>query len=50
MSAQAFGTSTTVIGGGVGTLMVVGIWWVKFPMLRDIDRFEELEPVPTGTE
>ncbi len=50
MAAQAFGTSTTVVAGGLGTLAVVGIWWVKFPMLRDIDRFEELEPVPTGPE
>ena len=50
MVAQAFGTSTTVVAGGVGTLMVVGIWWVKFPMLRDIDRFEELEPAPTEAE
>ena len=50
MAAQAFGTSTTVVAGGVGTLMVVSIWWMKFPMLRDIDRFEELEPDPTGSE
>jgi predicted MFS family arabinose efflux permease len=43
MLAQAFGTSATVIGGGVGTLAVVGIWWFAFPSLRRIDRFEELE-------
>jgi predicted MFS family arabinose efflux permease len=43
MVAQAFGTSATVIGGGVGTLAVVGIWWFAFPSLRRIDRFEELE-------
>ena len=39
MVAQAFGTSATVIGGGVGTLAVVGIWWFAFPSLRRIDRF-----------
>ena len=43
MVAQAVGTSATVIGGGVATLAVVGIWWFAFPSLRRIDRFEELE-------
>jgi hypothetical protein len=32
-----------VIGGGVGTLVVVGVWAVAFPSLRRIDRFEDLE-------
>lgn len=49
MAAQAFGTSATVIGGGVATLAVVGIWWFAFPSLRQIDRFEELEHDPTGS-
>jgi predicted MFS family arabinose efflux permease len=49
MAAQAFGTSATVIGGGVATLAVVGIWWFAFPSLRHIDRFEELEHDPTGS-
>jgi MFS family permease len=43
MVAQAVGTSATVIGGGVATLAVVGIWWFAFPSLRSIDRFEDLE-------
>ncbi|MEO8267433.1 MAG: MFS transporter [Ilumatobacteraceae bacterium] len=43
MVAQAVGTSATVIGGGVATLAVVGIWWFAFPSLRLIDRFEEIE-------
>jgi MFS family permease len=43
MVAQAVGTSATVIGGGVATLVVVGTWWFAFPSLRTIDRFEELE-------
>ena len=34
MVAQAFGTSATVVGGGVATLGVVGIWWFAFPSLR----------------
>jgi predicted MFS family arabinose efflux permease len=43
VAAQAFGTPATVIGGGVGTLVVVGVWAVAFPSLRRIDRFEDLE-------
>lgn len=43
MIAQAIGTSATVIGGGVATLGIVGIWWFAFPSLRSIDRFEDLE-------
>ncbi len=41
---QAIGTPATVIGGGVGTLVVVGVWALAFPTLRRIDRFEDLEP------
>ena len=40
--AQAFGTSATVIGGGVATIAIVGVWWFSFPSLRDVDRFEDL--------
>lgn len=43
MVAQAVGTSATIIGGGVATLAVVGIWWFAFPSLRSIDRFDDLE-------
>ena len=32
-----------VIGGGVATLAIVGIWWIAFPSLRSIDRFADLE-------
>ena len=44
VAAQAFGTQAAVIGGGVATVAIVGIWWVRFPSLRDVDRFEELDP------
>ena len=40
---QAIGVPATVVGGGVGTLVVVGVWSVAFPSLRRVDRFEELE-------
>ncbi|MCU1358854.1 MAG: hypothetical protein JWN99_143 [Ilumatobacteraceae bacterium] len=42
--AQRFGTPATVIGGGLGTLAVVGVWAISFPQLRDIDKFDELDP------
>ena len=44
VAAQVFGTQAAVIGGGVATVAIVGIWWVRFPSLRDVDRFEELDP------
>lgn len=43
VAAQAFGTPATVVGGGIGTLIVVGVWATLFPALRRIDRFEDLE-------
>jgi predicted MFS family arabinose efflux permease len=43
VAAQAFGTPATVIGGGVATLGIVGVWWFGFPALRNIDKFSDLE-------
>ncbi|HNJ97718.1 MAG TPA: MFS transporter [Ilumatobacteraceae bacterium] len=40
--AQAVGTPATVIGGGIATIVVVGVWWLGFPSLRRVDRFEDL--------
>jgi len=40
--AQAAGTPATVIGGGIATILVVGAWWLWFPSLRDVDRFDDL--------
>jgi len=42
LAAQAFGTSATVIGGGVATMAIVGLWWFAFPSLRKVDRFDDL--------
>jgi MFS family permease len=39
---QAIGIPATVIGGGIATLAIVGAWWVGFPTLRNVDRFDEL--------
>jgi MFS family permease len=43
VAAQGFGTPATVIGGGVATLGIVGVWWFGFPALRKIDKFSDLE-------
>jgi len=37
------GTPATVIGGGIATMGIAGIWWLAFPALRDVDRFEDLQ-------
>jgi MFS family permease len=43
MAAQAFGAPAAVVGGGLATLAIVGVWWFAFPSLRTIDRFEDLD-------
>ena len=43
VASQLVGVPATVVGGGVATLGVVGIWWKLFPSLRKIDRFSDLE-------
>jgi MFS family permease len=42
LAGQAFGVPATVIGGGVATMAIVGVWWFSFPSLRDVDRLEDL--------
>lgn len=44
VAAQAIGVPATVVGGGVLTLGIVGVWWVKFKQIRNVDRFEDLQP------
>jgi predicted MFS family arabinose efflux permease len=43
VAAQAVGVPATVVGGGVLTLGIVGVWWMRFKQLRDVDRFEDLK-------
>ena len=43
-AAQAVGVPATVVGGGVLTLGIVGVWWFKFKEMRNVDRFEDLQP------
>ncbi len=48
-AAALIGTVGAVVSGGVGTLLVVALFWKVFPALSTADRFSELEPVtPTG--
>ncbi|MEY4606451.1 MAG: hypothetical protein RLY45_1211 [Actinomycetota bacterium] len=42
MVAQAVGTPATVVGGGIATVVIVGVFWVAFPPLRNVDRFDDL--------
>jgi hypothetical protein len=42
MAGQALGVSWAVVGGGLATLAIVGFWWVRFPALRNVDRFDDI--------
>jgi hypothetical protein len=42
LAAQALGTQTAVIGGGIATVAVVAVYSVFFPSLRSIDTFDEI--------
>jgi MFS family permease len=43
-TASWFGTIPAVIVGGVGTLVVVGVWMGLFPRLRNVDKLTDVEP------
>jgi len=49
MVAGWLGAVPSVIIGGVGSLLVAGIWMGLFPDLRRIDRFEPADQKKTGT-
>lgn len=42
LTAAAFGLVGAMVFGGVGTLLVVAVWWRFFPALRDVDGFAEV--------
>jgi MFS family permease len=46
LTAHWFGTVPAVILGGIGTLVVIGIWAWLFPELRNADRLTEFEVEP----
>jgi MFS family permease len=41
ITAQWMGTVPAVIAGGVGTLVIVGLWSLLFPALRRVDRLTQ---------
>jgi hypothetical protein len=41
---QALGTAAAVVLGGAATLAVAATWWLRFPDLREVDRFPGGEP------
>jgi uncharacterized membrane-anchored protein len=43
VTGQLLGVGPAVVLGGAATLVVVGVWWVLFPDLRDVDRFSDVE-------
>jgi MFS family permease len=45
-TAQWFGTVPAVVVGGIGTLVVIGIWAWLFPELRNADQLTAAEPAP----
>ncbi len=39
VTARWFGLVGALVFGGAATLVVTGLWWRKFPVLRNMDRF-----------
>src|SRR5271163_2953961 len=44
VTATWFGTVPAVVIGGVGTLVIVAVWFRLFPSLREVDRLSEVTP------
>jgi MFS family permease len=44
VTATWFGTVPAVVIGGVGTLIIVAVWYRLFPSLREVDRLSEVTP------
>jgi hypothetical protein len=42
VAGQLLGVANAVTLGGVATVGTAGAWWLQFPRLRSIDRFDEL--------
>jgi hypothetical protein len=46
VAAHLVGLVGAVVLGGAATLVVVMLWWARFPSLRNVDRFDEVRPTP----
>jgi MFS family permease len=44
VTATWFGTVPAVVIGGIGTLVIVALWYRLFPSLREVDRLSEVTP------
>jgi MFS family permease len=44
ITATWFGTVPAVVIGGVGTLVIVAVWYRLFPSLREVDRLSDVVP------
>jgi MFS family permease len=44
VTATWFGTVPAVVIGGVGTVVIVAVWYRLFPSLREVDRLSEVTP------
>ena len=44
VAGALLGVAGAVVFGGLGTLAVVAVWWMLFPELRGIDRFNQVRP------
>jgi MFS family permease len=44
VTATWFGTVPAVVIGGVGTLLIVAVWYRLFPSLREVDRLSDVVP------
>jgi len=42
VAGQLLGVVGAVALGGVATLLIVALWWWRFPALRDVDRFGDV--------
>lgn len=43
-TAAWWGLAPAIVVGGVGTLVVVAVGWLAFPVLRSVDRFSDVKP------
>jgi len=50
ITAQWMGATAAVVLGGVGTLVVVGLWSWLFPQLRKMDRLTRVQEAPVIVE
>jgi MFS family permease len=49
VTAAWWGPVRAVVLGGLGTLLVVGLWAWRFPVLRRLDRLSDVKPVEAAS-